>query len=72
MEKEMTAQEYILAGRPIEELEEKLNEIYSEIACADEKTQKSLISQAQNIQETLESYDWYEYENIMKMFFSFS
>lgn len=66
MEKEMTAQDYILAGRPIAKLEEKLNEIYSEIACADEKTQKNLISQAQNIQETLESYDWYEYENIMK------
>ena len=65
-DRDMTVFEYLLKARPIEELETKLTNLYSEVGEeTDEKKRRKLLKEIGKTQELLEYYDCYQAESIL-------
>ncbi|MEG0778783.1 MAG: ATP-binding cassette domain-containing protein, partial [Oscillospiraceae bacterium] len=60
----LTVWDYLLAGRPIQRLEQELNSVYEALA-AESDEQDALLEKMAKLQEKLEYYDCYEAENIL-------
>ena len=64
--KEITVFEYLLEARPIQILNDKLNQLYIKVAEeSDEKKQKKILKEIGETQSLLEYYDCYQCENIL-------
>lgn len=64
--KDITVFEYLLSGRPIEQLENELSGLYIEAANElDEKKQSYILSKISKIQTKLDYYDQYDAESIL-------
>lgn len=61
----MTVWEYLQEGRPIRKLEEELNQVYELLATESDQYEKLLKKMAE-LQEQLESYDYYRADDILK------
>lgn len=57
--------EYLLSGRPIEELNQKLEKLYIELSTASEEKHKTIYNEITKIQNELEYYDIYNAENTL-------
>lgn len=57
--------EYLLSGRPIEELNQKLEKLYIELSTASEEKHKTIYNEITKIQNELEYYDMYNAENTL-------
>ena len=64
-EKKMTVEQYILASRPIDILNSKLEEIYSNMKDLESDEINRSLKEASQIQTQLEFLDCYEYESIL-------
>lgn len=60
-----TVLDYLLGGRPIGKLELELNQIYKKLEDADDEEQAPLLNQMEKLQSRLETFDYYEAENIL-------
>src|SRR5574344_1902978 len=60
-----TVLEYLLEGRPIEELNKKLLNLYEEVAIKEGKEQKQILKEISKTQELLDFYDCYNAEEIL-------
>ena len=60
-----TVLDYLLGGRPIGKLESELNQIYKKLEVADDEEQAPLLNQMEKLQSRLETFDYYEAENIL-------
>lgn len=60
-----TVLDYLLGGRPIGKLESELNQIYKKLEDADDEEQAPLLNQMEKLQSRLETFDYYEAENIL-------
>lgn len=64
--KEMTVFDYLMTARPIQELNQTLEQLYIDVAdCKNEKNQKKILKKIGDTQELLEYYDCYQCENIL-------
>lgn len=61
----MTVWEYLQEGRPIRKLEEELNQVYELLTTESDQYEKLLKKMAE-LQEQLESYDYYRADDILK------
>lgn len=61
---ELSVWDYLLEGRPIQQLEEELNQIYEALA-AESMEQEVLLARMAELQERLEYYDCYKAETIL-------
>lgn len=57
--------DYLLEARPIKKLEEKLQNLYEELATTDSDKHSKIYKKITNIQNQLDYYDVYSYENIL-------
>jgi len=64
-DKDITVFDYIMSARPIEKLNQKLINLYEEVANCDINKQPKILKQIAKTQELLEYYDCYNAENIM-------
>lgn len=64
-DKDTTVFDYIMSARPIEKLNQKLVDLYEEVASCDVDKQEKVLKQISKTQELLEYYDCYNAENIM-------
>ena len=55
-----TVLEYLQSGRPIQKLENELNQIYQQLESADSSEHAQLFKQMEKLQSRLESLDYYE------------
>lgn len=63
---EIKVLDFLISGRPIKELEKKLENLYEEAALEkDETLLDGILKKIANTQEMLEYYDVYNYENIL-------
>lgn len=60
-----TVLDYLLGGRPIGKLESELNQIYKKLEDAGNEEQALLLNQMEKLQSRLETFDYYEAENIL-------
>lgn len=60
-----TVLDYLLGGRPIGKLESELNQIYKKLEDADDEEQAPLLNQMEKLQSRLETFDYYDAENIL-------
>ncbi len=60
-----TVLDYLLGGRPIGKLESELNQIYKKLEDAGDEEQAPLLNQMEKLQSCLETFDYYEAENIL-------
>lgn len=66
IDQNMTVLEYLMSGRPIDLLNDKLSKLYEKVALENnEMKQKKLLKQIGQTQELLEYYDCYHAENIL-------
>lgn len=64
--KEATVFEYLMSARPIDQLNQKLEKLYIQVAsCSNQKEQKMLLREIGDTQALLEYYDCYQCENIL-------
>lgn len=63
--KDITVFDYLMSARPIQELNEQLEQLYIAVANAEEKEQKRLLRKIGDVQELLEYYNCYQCENIL-------
>lgn len=64
--KDITVLDYLMSARPIEELEQKLANLYEQVAAEpNEKKQGKILKEIGKTQELLEYYDCYEAESIL-------
>ena len=64
-DKDITVFDYLLAARPIEKLNKKLEQLYIDVAITEGKEQDKLLKEISKTQEKLEYYDCYEAESIL-------
>lgn len=57
--------DYLLSGRPIEELNKKLEKLYEELSTTDETKHNFIYNEISKIQEKLEYFDVYNAENTL-------
>ncbi len=57
--------DYLLSGRPLEELNKKLEELYVKLGETEEKYHNAIYNEITNIQEKLEYFDVYNAENTL-------
>lgn len=63
---DITIWDYLLSGRPIEKLNQELQELYHQVATTEnEKKQQKILTKIGKIQDMLEYYDCYQAENIL-------
>ena len=62
---DLTVFEYLLEGRPIKRLEEELTALYEKMVTADDKEYKIITKKINKINNELDYYDQYNYENIL-------
>lgn len=60
-----TVLEYLQSGRPIQKLENELNQIYQQLESADSSEHAQLFKQMEKLQSRLESLDYYEADSIL-------
>lgn len=60
-----TVLNYLLSSRPIGKLESELNQIYKKLEDAGAEEQVPLLNQMEKLQSRLETFDYYEAENIL-------
>lgn len=61
----LTVWDYLVASRPIEKLNKRLEELYTEVALASGKEQNLLLKEMADIQDELERLDCYNAESIL-------
>lgn len=64
-DKEITVFDYLMSARPIQILNEELEQLYMKVANSSGNEQKTLLKKIGDIQELLEYYDCYQCENIL-------
>lgn len=65
-DREKNVLDYLLSARPIETLNQKLEQLYLDVSIeTDEKKQKKILKEIGKTQELLEYYDCYQAENIL-------
>lgn len=63
---DITVWDYLLSGRPIEKLNQELQELYHQVATTEnEKKQQKILTKIGKVQDMLEYYDCYQAENIL-------
>lgn len=63
---DITVWDYLLSGRPIEKLNQELQELYHQVATTEnEKKQQKILTKIGKVQDILEYYDCYQAENIL-------
>jgi len=61
----MNVFDYLLSGRPIEELNKKLESLYEKLSTADETKHNQIYNEINKVQERLEYFDEYNAENTL-------
>ncbi len=61
----LTVWEYLLTSRPIEEINKKLEDIYTKLATSNEQETIALLREVDDLQETLNMLDCYNAENTL-------
>ena len=64
-DKSVTVFEYLLSARPIEKLNNELEDLYMKVAVLTGLEQEKIMKKISKVQLTLEYYDCYNYENIL-------
>src|SRR5574344_1572380 len=63
---EISVFEFLLTGRPIQQLEDELTELYNDISIEkDQNKLNNMLKKISNVQEQLDYWDIYEHENIL-------
>ena len=62
---DMTVWDYLVASRPIEKLNKRLEALYTEVAFSSGKEQSLLLKEMSDIQDELESLDCYNAESVL-------
>lgn len=65
LEKDENVLEYLLKGRPIEKLEQKIKNLYEELLTKNEKEQQKILDKISLLQTELDYYEPYEAESIL-------
>ena len=61
----MNVFDYLLSGRPIEELNKKIESLYEELSISEESKHNSIYNEINRVQERLDYFDEYNAENTL-------